>query len=165
MSAWNCDAHSLPSAHSSSTHHCAGAENRTGVAFPVVTVLAYEILQFQIWCISPHCSLNSYHLGKSTSPDSGSIPSTWREHRCASRANPDSVAQPLGRAVPEESGPKNWRRNTSAIRGILCCCKRWQLNFNKLKKGPDSMLLCRANYRRVICFFGLLTTKVSQKYF
>jgi len=38
------------------------------------SVLAYEILQFQTGCISPHYSLNYYYLGKNTSAYSVSVP-------------------------------------------------------------------------------------------
>lgn len=63
MSARSCDARGL---RGSSTDHRAAGGSRTGVVFPGVTVLAYEVLQFQVRRISPHCSLNYYCLGKST---------------------------------------------------------------------------------------------------
>lgn len=122
MLAWNSDAHSLPSSHGSSTGHRAGAENRTAVVFPV---LAYEILQLWTRRVSPHRSLNRCSLGKSTSGSSRAAGGAQRHRYPTCRPRP--AAQPLHGALTKEPGPKNWRRNAAASKGILCGCKRWQL--------------------------------------
>lgn len=134
----------------------------TWAVFPAATALVCEILHFQVCHRSPHHS-PSYYLGKSTLLRLYIF--SWKEYRCTLCANPDSRANLHHGAVPEESDPQDWRGNTSALKGILCCCKRWQLcSVQQTEEGPWIMLLSCANHWVLICFLGLLTTKVSQKY-